>query len=148
MYAQMHTIHSNLKLCSYHVSYFAFILSYFISLTDYEFEDQFPLGFTVSAVSPFALRATWVASEYNCDLLGYKIVYNNGIGHEGFVQVDDPGSGTVLVEDLLPDTNYAIGIMPFNTREDLPLYGETNIYTLPLSSESIWCVPFDWCHRK
>lgn len=98
------------------------------------FEDQFPTSFRVDAVSAIALRATWIASEYNCDLLGYKITYNDGIGGSGEVVVEDPGSGSTLIEGLNPDTNYAVGIKPYNSIEDFPLYGETNIYTLPLSS--------------
>ncbi|XP_071822362.1 uncharacterized protein [Apostichopus japonicus] len=101
---------------------------------DYLFEDQFPTSFRVEAVSALALRATWVASEYNCDLLGYKVRYNDGIGGSGEVVVDDPNSGTVLIEGLSAGTNYAVGIVPYNTIQDFPMYGETNIYTLPLSS--------------
>lgn len=106
------------------------------SILDYLFEDQFPTSFRVEAVSALALRATWVASEYNCDLLGYKVRYNDGIGGSGEVVVDDPNSGTVLIEGLSAGTNYAVGLVPYNTIQDFPMYGETNIYTLPLSCKS------------
>lgn len=110
-------------------------LVFFCSLV-YSLEDQYPSNFNFMITSAISAQAMWVPSlRYICDILGYKIFLSDGLNED--LVTDRVGGSTVLaqVNDLRPDTNYAVSWAPYTVYGDLPRIWESVNYDTP-SAES------------
>ena len=108
-------------------------------LSDWEPTDANPVLFTGRATSPNSASLTWVPREdYYCDVLGYKIVYNDPIFTVA-VDVLGADSTSLEIEGLRDGANYTFRIAAFTWERVLPYESSVQVDTPSLSSKLFFC---------
>ncbi|XP_071490718.1 uncharacterized protein [Diadema antillarum] len=103
-----------------------------IIVKDFTPEDIYPSLFIGTATSPTSILLAWRPSDYNCDVSGYSITYND----DGLKIIDVPGGETnrQLITGLQPDTQYQF------TLRTLTLSAPSNV-TSPVLTATVTTQP-------
>ncbi|XP_022112072.1 uncharacterized protein LOC110991164 [Acanthaster planci] len=93
-------------------------------------EDQGPTLFRGVAIDPTTIQLAWRPSQYNCEVLGYRIVYEEENVGKTLI-VEGGATSSVLLKSLSPGAVYVFFIGAFTKDEELDLEGRSVRIQLP-----------------
>lgn len=97
-------------------------------MTEFEADDVDPRDFrqAASGITFDSVPLTWRPSQYDCDVLGYKLSYNDS---DVITYVPGGGSRNGTVTGLMPETEYTFGIQASTVFGDRPVASLTKATT-------------------
>ncbi|XP_038048814.1 uncharacterized protein LOC119722655 [Patiria miniata] len=103
-------------------------------------EEQGPTLFRGRANDPVTIRLSWTPSEYNCEVRGYRIVYEEEkVGKT--LTVEGGATSSVLLKSLSPGATYVFYIGAFTKDDELDLESRSVRIQLPQTGV---CGETDW----
>ncbi|XP_033117509.1 uncharacterized protein LOC117117344 [Anneissia japonica] len=128
-------------------------LNYICEVTarDFSQENTNAKNVSASVISSSRLEVSWIPSEYNCDVLGYRVYYypEFNISDEQAVNVYGGDATDVILTSLQDDTVYIVSVSALAIQEELGRVGDIVVKTskAPDCPDGYIVGPNDHCYR-
>ncbi|XP_070564554.1 cubilin-like [Ptychodera flava] len=108
-----------------------------IYFKDFDWEDINVQAVYAEALSPYDVHVTWNVSEYNCDVIGYRVRYRryDWLGGYFYEYVAGGDSDEITLTNLESSTRYVVYVAGVTSRQRLsyvgPAYAQTHEVVKP-----------------